>query len=34
MVAMESMASYWKSLFNILESSDLNVMVVKKESGL
>ena len=28
MVAMESTASYWKPLYNILESSDLNVMVV------
>ena len=28
MVAMESTASYWKPLFNILESSDLNAMVV------
>lgn len=28
MVAMESTASYWKSLYNILESSDLNAMVV------
>ena len=28
MVAMESTASYWKPLYNILESSDLNAMVV------
>ncbi len=28
MVAMESTASYWKPLFNILESSDLKAMVV------
>ena len=28
MVAMESTASYWKPLYNILESSDLNTMVV------
>lgn len=28
MVAMESTASYWKPLFNILESSDLNAMAV------
>ena len=28
MAAMESTASYWKPLYNILESSDLNVMVV------
>lgn len=28
MIAMESTASYWKSLYNILESSDLNAMVV------
>ena len=28
MAAMESTASYWKPLFNILESSDLNAMVV------
>ena len=28
MVAMESTASYWKPLYNILESSDLSVMVV------
>ena len=28
MVAMESTASYWKPLHNILESSDLNAMVV------
>ena len=28
MVAMESTASYWKPLFNILESSDLSAMVV------
>ena len=28
MVAMESTASYWKSLFNILKSSDLNAMLV------
>ncbi|WP_029201389.1 IS110 family transposase [Oribacterium sp. NK2B42] len=27
-VAMESTASYWKPLFNILESSDLNAIVV------
>ena len=26
MVAMESTASYWKPLYNILESSDLNAM--------
>lgn len=28
MAAMESTASYWKPLYNILESSDLNAMVV------
>lgn len=28
MVAMESTASYWKPLYNILESSELNAMVV------
>ena len=28
MTAMESTASYWKPLYNILESSDLNAMVV------
>ena len=28
MVAMESTASYWKPLYNILESSDLNAIVV------
>ena len=28
MVAMESTASYWKPLYNILESSGLNAMVV------
>lgn len=28
MVAMESTASYWKPLFNIFESSDLNAIVV------
>ncbi len=28
MVAMESTASYWKPLYNILESSDLDAMVV------
>lgn len=28
MVAMESTASYWKPLYNILESCDLNAMVV------
>lgn len=28
MAAMESTASYWKPLYNILESSGLNVMVV------
>lgn len=28
MVAMESTASYWKPLYNILESSDLKAMVV------
>lgn len=28
MVAMESTASYWKPLFNILESSGLEAMVV------
>lgn len=28
MAAMESTASYWKSLYNILQSSDLNAMVV------
>lgn len=28
MVAMESTASYWKPLYNIIESSDLNAMVV------
>lgn len=28
MVAMESTTSYWKPLFNILESSDLNAIVV------
>lgn len=28
MVAMESTASYWKPLYNILESSNLNAMVV------
>lgn len=28
MAAMESTASYWKPLYNILESSDLNTMVV------
>ncbi len=28
MVAMESTASYWKPLYNILESSELNTMVV------
>ena len=28
MVAMESTVSYWKPLYNILESSDLNAMVV------
>ncbi|MDB8756273.1 MULTISPECIES: IS110 family transposase [unclassified Ruminococcus] len=28
MVAMESTASYWKPLYNILESSDLNAMMV------
>jgi len=28
MVAMESTASYWKPLYNILESSDLSAMVV------
>lgn len=28
MIAMESTASYWKPLYNILESSDLNAMVV------
>lgn len=28
MVAIESTASYWKPLYNILESSDLNAMVV------
>lgn len=28
MIAMESTASYWKPLYNILESSGLNVMVV------
>lgn len=26
--AMESVASYWKPLYDILESSDLNAMVV------
>ena len=28
MAAMESTASYWKPLYNVLESSDLNAMVV------
>ena len=28
MIAMESTASYWKPLYNILESSGLNAMVV------
>ena len=28
MVAMESTASYWKPLYNVLESSGLNAMVV------
>ena len=28
MAAMESTASYWKPLYNILESSDLKAMVV------
>ena len=28
MAAMESIASYWKPLFNILEASGLNAMVV------
>ena len=28
MVAMESTASYWKPLYNIFESSDLNAIVV------
>ena len=28
MAAMESTASYWKPLYNILQSSDLNAMVV------
>lgn len=28
MTAMESTASYWKPLYNILESSNLNAMVV------
>ena len=28
MIAMESTASYWKPLYNILESSDLKAMVV------
>ena len=28
MVAMESTASYWKPLYNILESSELKAMVV------
>ncbi len=28
MIAMESTASYWKPLYNILESSELNAMVV------
>lgn len=31
MVAMESTASYWKPLYNILESSDLNAMVVNAQ---
>ena len=34
MVAMESTASYWKPLYNILESSDLNTMVVKQATYL
>ncbi len=28
MVAMESTASYWKPLYNVLESSDIPAMVV------
>mgnify|MGYP000541463442 CR=1 FL=1 len=32
MVAMESTASYWKPLYNILESSDLKAMVVNAPS--
>ena len=28
MVTMESTVSYWESLYNILESSDLNAIVV------
>ena len=28
-VAMESTASYWKPLYNILEAADLSAMVVK-----
>ncbi len=30
-IAMESTGSYWKPLYNILESSDLNVMVVNAQ---
>lgn len=31
MVAMESTASYWKPLYNVLESCDLNAMVVNAQ---
>ncbi len=34
MVAMRSAASYWKSLYNIFKSSDLNSMVVNASGNL